>query len=82
MQPVVVLRLLLLEPQHFGSGIPRTDAIADGRDDRRLAADAFRQYPALRGGLGITPKLGRTNHLSLVVQGHQAVLLAGNTNGF
>ncbi|MNY13962.1 hypothetical protein D3C86_1471230 [compost metagenome] len=38
------------------------------------------QSVILRGGFGVAPEFSRTQHLALIVEQHQAVLLAGHAN--
>jgi hypothetical protein len=50
------------------------------RSSEPLAAQMRQQALVLRRGFGVAPQLGRAQHLALIVEQHQAVLLAGDAD--
>ncbi len=77
-QARVVLRLVLLQPQNFRRGVTRQHQKAGLGQQGRLTPGAPGELGAFGGGRSVVPELDGSDCAALAVEGHKAVLLAGD----
>ncbi len=71
---------MLLEPKNFAGRKARQHRIAQLLDRPFQAAQFLGYLQALRRCGGVAPKFGRTNHLALLIQGDESMLLTAHAN--
>ena len=80
-QALVVLRLVLLQPENLGRGEAGQDGVAERANGLLEPAELLGDLVALGGGGGVAPELGRADDLAVLVERHEAVLLAADADG-
>ena len=81
-QRLVILRLVLFQPEDFWRGVARQHGIAGQFDQPGGPAKFLLELLALLRRRGVTPQLGRADDLALFVERHKAVLLPAHADGF
>src|SRR5262245_39660055 len=77
-----VFWLIFLEPKNLGGGKARENCIANGSDGLFEPTKLLHYLFTLCGCRGIAPELCRPDHLSVLIQWDEAVLLSAHPNRF
>jgi len=80
-QTLVMLGLMLFEPENLRCREAGQHGIAQQPDGLFLAPEPFHDLFAFGGGGGVTPQFGRADHLAVLVQRDEPVLLAADPDG-